>query len=692
MDRPKDSSEPSTRLQAEDFRRLGVRPQEWRPTIIRQAAAKTASELARQQLESPSVETGRALSKVTVSAYRVLDPRLRDDKSHRASIGRILPLALHAASRTRFCDERHDQQFAETLSVDLAAEMQSDSGDESLLPLEACAAELSESSMSAASNASLSAGEPGAALLPESAFDPGSAVANHLESDSLLKVRTVRRNVGSLRRQISRPAFIVGLIVLLVVTTFWVKRMSRDSLTPAVTQAHSLNDDAISSTGTPVDRDAEIPAALTKSDVDRAQSNSVPIREEHVSVSAGDVASDQGTIIDDAASQSASELLGQAGAWAIELAKSVSDAFASSRSPAESDYLPDPFTAPAGEITPEPKVASDEGPVPEPGEQEKKDAYERLRFKLPELAEVVSPTSAPRLLVRLSQCQSESTPGSADYWAATVSVAKVGWTVSDPVRVREGLQELARIHQIPIQPLMAESFLKRNVFLETRDAHLNVLTSGFFIAEALLRDQSLHHCQQVISLSRRSADFLADDEARSQLADYEDAIEQMSRLRLKANDIVRWADTINVRPSDAGIAGRYHCLFLRDWAGGLKWLALSKNPRLGPLANAEWEFRNQSASSSVSDDGTPNDSVTSGTDAETLADLASRWLALASRSEGRIAESMMLHALTLDEQAAKSARGTVELRIQREIDKIRAALSRFTFEGPQFFPAASRTL
>ena len=705
MDRPKESLEPSTRLQAEDFRRLGVRPQEWRPTIIRQAAARIARELAQQQLESPSVETGRKLSKVSVSTYRVLDPRLRDDKSHRASIGRILPLALHAASRTRFCDESPDRQVAETLLADFPADLRSDSCDNSFATEEACVVVTADSSTGESSN-----GDRPFDLdwVPSIAIDSPSAVRrDRIERSS------VRRVFGNLRWHLTRPAFITGLIVLMVITTVWVNRSSRDGFAnmladpnkevDVATSSELWNDPGIDAPeatngGKWNDRKPPVIAATTDPSVVEAPIPFDPVPIDPVPIDPVPIDPDGGTPQETAAAaraaaaRAADQWLAEAGPWAIAVAEAIHDAFRLSESKEESDYLPDPFSTSSEAKSPDSRLAISKGPVPVPSEQEKQDARARLRGKLPELADVVSAKNASGLIVQLLHRQAESSPGSADYWAATVSAAEVGWSVTDPVRVREGLTDLARIHQVPIESLMAETYLNRSVFLETRDSHLSVLTSGFFVAEALMRYQSLHRCQQVISLAERSADFLAHRDAKSQLSDYEDALSQMSRLRLKANDIVRWADAQDVNPGDAGIAGRYHCLFLRDWDGGLRWLAVSKDPRLGPLAKAEWELRKGLSFGSASAVATESRESQTGLNAAELSRLASRWFALASRSDGREAESMRLHALRLDEQAVKSARGTLRLRINREIDEIRGDLSRFTFENPQLFPSASRTL
>ncbi len=89
-------------LGLEDFRRLGVRPHEYRLTVIRRAAARSARALAEHQLTSPSDQVGLQLSRVATSTYRLLDPRQRQDVHQRAYVGRILPNALSSAGQTSF--------------------------------------------------------------------------------------------------------------------------------------------------------------------------------------------------------------------------------------------------------------------------------------------------------------------------------------------------------------------------------------------------------------------------------------------------------------------------------------------------------------------------------------------------------------------------------------------------------------
>ncbi|GAA5506680.1 hypothetical protein [Novipirellula caenicola] len=81
----------TSELSVEEFRRLGLRLNECRLPVIRQAVARGGKLLADQQLTSPSPQRERELSRLVTAAYRVLDPRNRNDFVQRILVGRLLP-------------------------------------------------------------------------------------------------------------------------------------------------------------------------------------------------------------------------------------------------------------------------------------------------------------------------------------------------------------------------------------------------------------------------------------------------------------------------------------------------------------------------------------------------------------------------------------------------------------------------
>ena len=105
-------------LTLEDFRRLGVRPDEARLTVIRQAAVRTSKSLARRQLKMPSEKTELQLSQVAISAYRLMDPRNRVDATARIHVGRILPNALRWAAQASFSSGQADIEREDPVQLD----------------------------------------------------------------------------------------------------------------------------------------------------------------------------------------------------------------------------------------------------------------------------------------------------------------------------------------------------------------------------------------------------------------------------------------------------------------------------------------------------------------------------------------------------------------------------------------------
>ena len=77
-------------VQRADFARLGIPVTEWRPEVIRKAATKHTEKLARKLAHGGGDSAARQLTRVSLSTYRLLDPRRRTDDRSRALIGRSL--------------------------------------------------------------------------------------------------------------------------------------------------------------------------------------------------------------------------------------------------------------------------------------------------------------------------------------------------------------------------------------------------------------------------------------------------------------------------------------------------------------------------------------------------------------------------------------------------------------------------
>lgn len=83
------SNAPLTQPDAEDFRRIGLRRDEFRPLVIRLALMRTAQLLRTMRADGSHLERAQKLSEVLTSGYRVMDPRRRVDAQQRAMLGRL---------------------------------------------------------------------------------------------------------------------------------------------------------------------------------------------------------------------------------------------------------------------------------------------------------------------------------------------------------------------------------------------------------------------------------------------------------------------------------------------------------------------------------------------------------------------------------------------------------------------------
>jgi hypothetical protein len=63
---------------------------------------RCAPRLARQHLVAPTPQSELQLSRVLMSTYRLMDPRRRNDDSHRAYVGRVLPESLEKVNQASF--------------------------------------------------------------------------------------------------------------------------------------------------------------------------------------------------------------------------------------------------------------------------------------------------------------------------------------------------------------------------------------------------------------------------------------------------------------------------------------------------------------------------------------------------------------------------------------------------------------
>ncbi|GAA4456336.1 hypothetical protein [Novipirellula rosea] len=187
----------TSELSVEEFRRLGVRLNECRLPVIRQAIARVGKSLADQQLVAPSPQRERELSLLVTSAYRVLDPRNRRDFVQRILVGRLQPEGTPWLGQQNF-----------RIGVAQASENPND-------------------------NEGASDDDPFDFDLSSSSQTPfmvqtRASIANwtqSLDSQDLIEAGVRRRRLANVRNSIQHPWMLLSLFGLLVATLFGVSKI-----------------------------------------------------------------------------------------------------------------------------------------------------------------------------------------------------------------------------------------------------------------------------------------------------------------------------------------------------------------------------------------------------------------------------------------------------------------------------------
>lgn len=181
------------------------------------------------------------------------------------------------------------------------------------------------------------------------------------------------------------------------------------------------------------------------------------------------------------------------------------------------------------------------------------------------------------------------------------------------------------------EPDMLEEVLR---YLSTEGAglgesvHRRLALDGLRLHEQLLCSESFDQAARVSQHTRQHC-VAAGEEALLERIDLEQRdAEKMTDLFEKVKDIQENETPETARSSDAGILGRYLCLYRRKWASGAVWLARGSDRRLASLAEKD-------------------SLLTPSTSAEQCVELASQWESAAKRMSGREAESLQLRAIEL---------------------------------------------
>ncbi len=515
-----------TTLTLEDFRRLGVRPDEARLTVIRQAAVRTSNPLARRQLKMPSEKTELQLSQVATSAYRLLDPRNRVDATARIHVGRILPNALRWAAQASFSSGQAD--------VEREDPVQLDSGDlserESLIDQQI-------------------------ALLPQTGSELNVPWSRSLDSSDLLHSRPLASDW--LRRQLHRPTVVVALMLLLSSTSLWLwnwRQKSIDSMARAMDYAATLQRPRhVDQSTDAANMAAQAPAASTPlRELADDDAEAGPVEQAHAAIStnaaaavseklpsveqefAEDMASDEEFIDEfpvDLWNPLAEEIqlvevddsmLPLKTLWPLEPAIEWDE-------PNVSADLPEGLTAETEMIVIAPLLVETKPAIP--GQESVASVRRQLTKRIAELRQPVSAENAGLLQSRLEEILTTVEGESVDAWTIQVMMAEIDWLSGDQLRVERRLRPLEQKFGADLDQLLAATFAGIPEFVDSAPLHASLLQSGFRLADRMLIHESLEHCRGITKSMTKSANFLGDAEQFRYMEEFDEAVTSMERLR-----------------------------------------------------------------------------------------------------------------------------------------------------------------
>ena len=678
-------------LELEDFHRLGVRPHETRLTVIRRAASQTSQVLAERQLTEPSATAALQLSRVTTSAYRLMDPRNRGDVYQRIHIGRILPTVLMWAGQTKFQNQQGGTRKDSISGIGMSTEpnarnlglgMPFQGGGLS----EADLIELME-----LDSTPLLAGQP--------------AWAQSLSDGDLVGRTPLARRWNRCKRYLSHRWVVLGssgLILGLLLSLLF----NRGGQDPTVSEATDQ-------VGAPADISMDRKEGLSGV-FDLSTNPSFDPKQEGGSGIEPDLAKDLGFEIanplgTDAPSLSEAIPVDTASDVMFELESAVvvspttttSSADEAARVPqAENDrvdltdsgFLPDPFvrgsastnsdSEPAdnrvGDLSDPVTDLSNSGQVdmpvdPDMGgtENQRNVTSGKIKQQIPATTAVgearvhilmldpalMQPITIESISQRLSQLDTirqNFEPDSAEYWTASLMLEESAWLTEDAAEVGPRLSDLQVHFEFAQHSVLTETYLKANDPSLLPEIQIRLLANGLALIDRLITAEEFQLATQIFASAESLTVVLQDKVAVGFLNEYSRTIMQSERMqenskRLLASDPNTWSK------ANAGLLGRYYCLVLRRWDQGLMWLCDASDSRIAAAAREEI-------------------SLAADASAEGLVAVARRWSHNASRASGSDEHSMRLHAIVLMRRAMEATSEFQRLEIDPELQAMVKAL------------------
>ncbi|MEM9586782.1 MAG: hypothetical protein AAGA03_05840 [Planctomycetota bacterium] len=656
---PQEVADRAEGLVEEDFRRVGVQVMEVRVEVIRDAAHRRSTGLAEQGLKTKSVAVERQLLSVVLSTYRLMDPRKRVDPKHQAYVGRILPLQLAAAGRTRFRKGPFQVSSHQADSVEAAAEK----FDVARTLLVGDARPQPKVSFSG--------------VVPEQ-----HAWVESLQSRDLVTESKGGRQLKRFAQWLKRPIIASVAVALLVVTCILVGlgqtkvRVSQPDIEQG-SQREMVSGTRVWDQANA--QDEPLPIAPRTSQADQVRNASGA----NMSSISKDLNREQVSSLARPATSASSD--------AIAMADLQPDPAPIELGNDETDEILEPANAPenpaaviamaaAQPATSKPDAAESvaiepmivERAATEPATSEL--AINELATGMPATQVALAKEPAidqVRKLAGVFQRRAPFpgaagaivTPASFDQWVDQIEAMVRGEVPSSDSRFASEWLIAGRswghlrgdeIHQRVNERLVAfsfdrERFLSRSYLQQTgwqnSEAIDSLLAGGGWLIDHLVR---LDRFELVESLMPGLAQVAARMERPALvkwIANVEQTMLLVDRQRERREDVLSVADA---SPTQAFMKGKHLCYVCRRWSDGLPWLAVSSNRRVAKLAQDELQLADHPESAAQ-------------------LRVAQRWAKLAVASKGRDRESMTLHAIELAQQIDPEMSAIHRLQAERNL-------------------------
>ena len=682
-------SHPALDLKVEDFERLGVRPDEMRLTVIRRAATQTSRALAENQLANPSDTAALQLSRVTISAYRLLDPRQRGDVHQRIHVGRILPNVLLWAGQTKFQNQQTSGRKTQMSRVGMLGALGTEDANASM-PFQGGG--LSESDLielMELDSTPLLAGQP--------------AWAQSLSDVDILGRTLFLKRWNRWKRVLLTRSYAIGLAVILTVlfvAALVLPGRDKPIVNEEIGRASSVETGVVDSENPQADTNNRLVKPGVAYDQKVHPDHGLDMLEEPGFDFADSLESDtqdaNPIVSRDSIVGTLVELENPLDDISVSnLPLSKSDGMTKAGIPMVekpiSDFLPDPFALPNGATEPKNSEVDPDGdatsaaslagsdqqkmfvqPKVGLGSELASDAVPKILKRMVPNSEAVatarnnlvsldsismasgSPDDLAQRLIALEETKDSLRLGTPEYWAVSILLMESAWQTRGVSDVNRTLVDLEQLYQLPPASLLVETYLAANVRSALPEIQRDLLANGLVLLDQLLIADQMELAMRILDSVNSLSSTLQDTVATEYVTAYERVISQTMRQRERFKLLLSENPDTWSR-SNRGLLGRYYCFVLRRWDVGLPWLTSASDSRLASAAKSELAL----PANPLFDD---------------LVTLARLWDLNAARASGLNREAMRMHAVFLARKALKKASESQRLEFGMELREMSETL------------------